>query len=228
MVKAKYACGQGRGSRSQAAVRYYFLRPEGGAAIGDGAMSRPGEDRMARDLVLLDASALSGSRIRSGFDRASDSIGYTEARQQALHHPATYHYRLALSPDPEWSRRMTEGELRQWARDMLAPLERNWRVQWTAVVHQHPLHPHVHALVYSDARLSRDDLHQMRQEGNQALREWLREWKDLHTETIYGQTLGHKDPKPQGGGPALEGGEDSSGAGRNRKLKMQKGMDQSL
>lgn len=215
MVKARYATGPGRGARSQAAVRYYFLRPEGG-------------DRVMRDLVLEDGS--SQPRARTGFGRLGDDLSYTEARLQALHQPAIYHYRLALSPDPEWSRQMTQPELRQWAWDVLASLgQKDGHLQWSAVVHQHPLHPHIHALVYTDSKLSRKDLQQLREEGNQALREWLREWKDLHTEPIYGQTLSaQKDPKPHGGGPALEGGEDASASSRGRKLKPQKGIDQGL
>lgn len=181
---------------------------------------------MVRDLVF--AGIGDSPRVRTGFDRSSNQFSYGEVRQQARHHPAIFHYRLALSPDPQWSRHMTQDELRQWARDVLAPLQqKDGRVQWTAVIHQHPLHPHVHALLYSDTRLSRDDLRQMRQEGNQALREWLKEWKEIHTEPIYGQTpSAQKEAKPQGGGSALEGGEDSGRAGRNRKLRPQKGIDQ--
>lgn len=227
MVKAKYAAGAGRGGRTQAAVRYYFNRPDSEARRLLRQELKEADPDPAADpeFRILPAS-------RRGFDRTRDDIDPLEAKTQAKQNQARFHYRLTLSPDPWAGTRMSEGELRDWARAVLEPLRlRDPRVEWTAVVHQDLKHPHVHALVYSDTRLSRDDLGRLRAAGDEALRQWQREWEALHTEPISGRLLEqgdapHRSGKPQGGGQGLDSGEESEGSGRNRKLRPQRGLEQ--
>ncbi|WP_299429721.1 hypothetical protein [uncultured Meiothermus sp.] len=227
MVKAKYAAGAGRGGRTQAAVRYYFHRPESEARrlLRQEAKEADPDPTGEPEFRVLPTA-------RRGFDRTRDDIDPSEAKAQAAQNQARFHYRMTLSPDPWAGTRMSEGELRDWARAVLQPLRlRDPKVEWTAVVHQDLKHPHVHALVYSETRLSRDDLGQLRAAGDAAVRQWQREWEALHTEPISGRLLEqadlqHRGGKPQGGGQGLDGGEESEGSGRNRKLRPQRGLEQ--
>lgn len=227
MVKAKYAAGAGRAVRTQAAVRYYFNRPESEARrlLSQELKEADPDPSTDPEFRLLPTT-------RRGFDRTKDDIEVLEAKTQASQNQSPFHYRLTLSPDPFAGTRMSEGELREWARAVLEPLRlRDPKVEWTAVVHQDLKHPHVHALVYSDTRLSRDDLGQLRAAGDGAVRQWQREWESLHTEPISGRLLEqgdalHRSGKPQGGGQGLDSGEDSEGSGRNRKLRPQRGLEQ--
>lgn len=106
---------------------------------------------------------------RPGFDAERDDLERAEAYKMVEDSTQTYAYRIVLSPGDD----LEPDEMRAWTREVLADLEaqRGQHLIWVAYVHDHPEHPHVHAIVMTDDKLDREDLHAMRQAGDRALHE---------------------------------------------------------
>ena len=83
-------------------------------------------------------------------------------------------FRLVLSPDPRLEDRERELSLRRLTAAVMGQLEerRGTPIDWLATLHEdHTAHRHVHALAIVQGRLSREDLHSLRERATKACRE---------------------------------------------------------
>jgi hypothetical protein len=109
-----------------------------------------------------------GYREREGFSREQDHLSREELH---LHYDdlsaQKYDYRLALSPNPELQpQRWQESEWREFTRDSMQAIEeRHGPMDWVAVHHNDPDHPHVHVYLPTEKTLNHQDLKQLREAG---------------------------------------------------------------
>ena len=111
----------------------------------------------------------SGDRQRrEAFGKEHDALGQDEVKirlEAASEEGQRYYYRLVMSPGTEAE---PEGDLKSWTRDVMAELEAQQGSQliWAAYEHAgddaHSGHAHVHVVVATDHKLTRDDLHELR------------------------------------------------------------------
>lgn len=126
---------------------------------------------------------------RPGFDADSDEVAKSEVHERIEQGSGNYAYRIVVSPGEE----MEADELRDWARDVMEPVE-STGTHWTGWVHDdHTNHPHCHIIAYTDTRLDRDDFQEMRGEGDswherlESCAEWAR--REMEDYTEYGVYL---------------------------------------
>ena len=100
---------------------------------------------------------------RPGFDAENDGLAKAEVYETIEGAEGEYAYRIVLSPGEE----MGAEELREWARDVMEPVEEDGG-EWIGFVHDdHTEHPHVHVIAFTEERLDRDDLAEMREIGTE-------------------------------------------------------------
>lgn len=83
-------------------------------------------------------------------------------------------FRFVLSPDPRLEDRERELSLRRLTEAVMGQLEerRGTPIDWLATLHEdHTAHRHVHAVAIIRGRLSREDLHSLRERATQECRE---------------------------------------------------------
>lgn len=112
----------------------------------------------------------SGDRQRrDAFDKEHDTLGQDEVNDRleaASEEGRGYFYRLVLSPGTDAE---PGGDLKSWIRDVMAELEaqQGSQLTWAAYEHAgddaHSDHAHVHVVVASDRKLTRDDLQELRE-----------------------------------------------------------------
>ena len=125
---------------------------------------------------------------RPGFDAERDALGKEEIRERVEGAKGDYAYRIVLSP----GREMDAGEVREWAREAMGPLEREGG-EWFGFVHDdHTGHPHAHVLAFAGSKLEREDLAEIRREGDRAAQEMLEGRAELERDPME-QELG-KEP----------------------------------
>lgn len=100
---------------------------------------------------------------RPGFDAENDELAKNEVYAGIEEAEGEYAYRIVLSPGEE----MEAEELREWARDVMEPVEEDGG-EWVGFVHDdHTEHPHVHVIAFTQEMLDRDDLAGMREIGTE-------------------------------------------------------------
>ena len=117
----------------------------------------------------------SGDRQRrEAFGKEHDALGQDEVKgrlEAASEEGQGYFYRLVMSPGTEAE---PEGDLKSWTRDVMAELEaqQGSQLTWAAYEHAgddaHSSHAHVHVVVATDNKLTRDDLHELREAATDA------------------------------------------------------------
>lgn len=133
-------------------VNYVAMSAGGRAAAGASAdyyAHRPGAE---------------GEReYRAGFDAENEEMSKNEVYSRIEEGEGEYAYRIVLSPGEE----MDAGEIREWARDVMEPIEEEGG-QWVGFVHDdHTDHPHAHVIAFTDEKLDREDLAGMRAIGTE-------------------------------------------------------------
>ena len=112
----------------------------------------------------------SGDRQRrEAFGKEHDTLSQDEVNDRleaANEEGQGYFYRLVMSPGTEAE---PEGDLKSWTRDVMAELEaqQGEHLTWAAYEHAgddaHSSHAHVHVVVATDSKLTRDDLQELRE-----------------------------------------------------------------
>jgi hypothetical protein len=107
-----------------------------------------------------------GSRhYRAGFDAERDELGKEEVYRCAQEESGgDYAYRIVASP----GREMDAEELKGWTRDVMQKVEEAGG-SWMGFVHDdHTEHAHAHVIAFTRERLDREDLREMREEGDRS------------------------------------------------------------
>lgn len=100
---------------------------------------------------------------RPGFDAENEEMPKNEVYSRIEEGEGEYAYRIVLSPGEE----MEAEEIREWARDVMEPIEEAGG-EWVGFVHDdHTEHPHAHVIAFTDEKLDRDDLAGMREIGTE-------------------------------------------------------------
>jgi hypothetical protein len=106
-----------------------------------------------------------GSRhYRAGFDAERDELGKEEVHRCAEESGGDYAYRIVASP----GREMDAEELKGWTRDVMQKVEEAGS-SWMGFAHDdHTEHAHAHVIAFTRERLDREDLREMREEGDRS------------------------------------------------------------
>lgn len=100
---------------------------------------------------------------RPGFDFGSEELTKNEVYSLIEEGRGEYAYRMVLSPGED----LDAGDLREWARDVMRPVEDMGHGEWVGFVHDdHTEHPHVHVVAFTEDKLERQDLGKMRAIGS--------------------------------------------------------------
>lgn len=112
---------------------------------------------------------------RPGFDAENDQMPKNEVYERIEQGEGDYAYRIVLSPGQQ----MDAEELREWSRDVMEPVEEEGG-QWVGFVHDdHTSHPHAHIIAYTDEKLDRADLAEMRQIGTEGAERWAEQKEEI-------------------------------------------------
>ncbi|WP_047866614.1 relaxase/mobilization nuclease domain-containing protein [Rubrobacter aplysinae] len=101
---------------------------------------------------------------RPGFDVETEELDKNEVYSRIEQGEGDYVYRIILSPGEE---EMDAADVREWARDVMEPVEEAGG-EWVGFVHDDQTdHPHAHVIAFTDEKLDRGDLAEMREIGTE-------------------------------------------------------------
>lgn len=117
---------------------------------------------------------------RDGFSRDEEGLDVAAMRDAIRQADGDYYYRVVLSPGDH---KDTHVDLKDWARDSLLALEKDYgEFTYVAVEHRDQTdHAHVHVIMVLDKKLSKDDLENLRETSTtlyEQHRDWLEPYKD--------------------------------------------------
>lgn len=134
-----------------------------------------------------------GREYRPGFDAENEEMSKNEVYGRIEQGEGNYVYRIVLSPGEE----MEAEELREWARDVMEPVEEVGG-EWVGFVHDdHTEHPHAHVIAYTDEQLDRGDLNEMRQIGTEGAERWAEQKQELEQDPTQEQGVERREAQEQ-------------------------------
>lgn len=121
-----------------------------------------------------------GREYRPGFDAENEEMPKNEVYERIEQGEGNYAYRVVLSPGQQ----MEAEDLREWARDVMEPVEEQGG-EWVGFVHDdHTEHPHAHIIAYTDEKLDRGDLNEMREIGTEGAERWAEQKEEQEYDPI--------------------------------------------
>jgi hypothetical protein len=105
-----------------------------------------------------------------------------------------YAYRIVLSPGHE----MDAEEIRGWTREVMYGAESEG-AEWFGFVHDdYTDHAHAHVVAFTDSKLGREDLAEMREEGDRVAERMLESRAEIERDPMQGKEIGPEvRPEPR-------------------------------
>jgi hypothetical protein len=135
-----------------------------------------------------------GRGYRPAFDSDRDALEKVEVYGKAEAAGGGYAYRIVLSPGHE----MDAEEIRGWTREVMYAAESEG-AEWFGFVHDdHTDHAHAHVVAFTDSKLRREDLAEMRQEGDRVAERMLESRTEIERDPMQGEEIGPEvRPEPR-------------------------------
>jgi hypothetical protein len=130
-----------------------------------------------------------GRGYRPAFDSDRDGLEKDEVYGRAASAAGGgYAYRIVLSPGHE----MDAEEIRGWTREVMYAAEREG-AEWFGFVHDdHTDHAHAHVVAFTGSKLGREDLAEMREEGDRVAERVLESRAEIERDPMQGEQIGHE------------------------------------
>jgi hypothetical protein len=135
-----------------------------------------------------------GRGYRRAFDSDRDGLEKDELYGKAEAAGGGYAYRIVLSP----GREMDAEEIRGWTREVMYAAEREG-AEWFGFVHDdHTDNAHAHVVAFTDSKLGREDLAEMREEGDRVAERMLESRIEIERDPMQGEEIGPEvRPEPR-------------------------------